>query len=121
MPFIKYERDLIKNRRRQYRNPIYLAKEWQQALTNGRNNSLADLSRKLGLTRARVTQIMNLLKLSPEIIEIIFALGDPISIPHVTERTLRKLADLSVEEQKALIQRIIANSQIAEAHQFESP
>jgi ParB-like chromosome segregation protein Spo0J len=99
----------------------WLAKEWQQALINGRNISLADLSRKLGLTRSRVTQIMNLLKLSPEIIEIIFALGDPISVPHVTERTLRKFVDLSVEEQKTMIQKIIVNSQIAEAHQFDSP
>ena len=59
----------------------------------GEIKNLSDASRRLGVTRARMTQIMNLLLLAPEIQEMILDLRpirsrrDPIS-----ERALRKLA-----------------------------
>lgn len=40
--------------------------------------SRADLARKLGVSRARVTQVLGLLELKPEVVE---ALGDPLSTP----------------------------------------
>jgi len=40
---------------------------------------------------------MNLLKLSPEVIETIYALGDAISAHTITERSLRPLLALSTE------------------------
>jgi hypothetical protein len=82
---------ITKISKRQYRNPIYLARQWRQDLFEGKYCSQADLSRKLGVSRARVTQILNLLKLPEAIIEKVCAMGDPLLKPIVTERNLRLL------------------------------
>ena len=56
----------------------------------GELKDLADAARTLGLTRARVTQVMNLLLLAPEIQEAILDLPAVISgRDPVTERQLR--------------------------------
>jgi hypothetical protein len=52
----------------------------------------SQLAKREGMTRARMTQIMNLLKLAPEIRNHILDLKDPEEIKHYTERRLRKLA-----------------------------
>ena len=52
-----------------------------------RNQS--ELARKLGISRARVTQMLNLMKLNPTIIEELVNLGDPMDKRVVTERKLR--------------------------------
>ena len=54
----------------------------------------AQLSRKQGTSRARMTQIMNLLKLTPEIRDYIKNLKDPDQIKFFTERKLRKIASI---------------------------
>ena len=51
--------------------------------------SRADLARKLGLSRARVTQILNLLGLPELLISEIEGMGDHWSRQLVTERQLR--------------------------------
>jgi hypothetical protein len=71
--------NLIKMDKNQYRNPIYLAKEWRKALDNGLFASLSELTCHLKVARARVTQIMNLVKLSPNVMDIISSMGAPIS------------------------------------------
>ena len=53
--------------------------------------SKADLARKLGISRARVTQMLNLLKLPEELKEEIEAMGDYWGRRLVAERMLRKL------------------------------
>lgn len=53
------------------------------------NLTKADFARKLGISRARVTQMLNLLKLPEELIEEIEAMGDYWERRLVTERTLR--------------------------------
>jgi hypothetical protein len=103
MPGAQFNHNLIKIDKRQYRNPIYLAKEWQGALNSGQFASLADLARYYKISRARVTQIMNLLDLEPEVVDRIAALGNPLGAPVITERNLRSLLGLSIEEQKARI------------------
>ena len=109
MPFVPFNHNLIKIAKRQYRNPIFLAKEWRQALDNGEYASAADLARRLKVSRARVTQILNLLKLSPEVIEIIVSLGDPIRYPTMTERKLRPLLSLPIKQQIAQSKIILSN------------
>ncbi len=79
---------------KQYRNPIALAQEWQAMLRAGERASRADLARQLG-----VTQVLGLLDLAPEVVEIVLGLGDPLSTPVVTERSLRPHLKLPVEEQ----------------------
>jgi len=88
------------------RNPIALAREWQDALNLGMCLSRADLARKLGVTRARVTQVLGLLDLAPEVVHAITELGDPLSRPIVSERMLRPLLKLPVDRQMARLQAI---------------
>ena len=52
--------------------------------------SRADLARKLGLSRARVTQILNLLELPEALVSEIEEMGDYWSRQLVTERQLRR-------------------------------
>ena len=61
---------------KRYRNPIAVAQEWQRMLSAGECASRVDLARKLGMMRARVTQVLSLLDLAPEVVE---ALATPVS------------------------------------------
>jgi alkylated DNA nucleotide flippase Atl1 len=64
--------------------------EWQKMLDEGEVSSLAQIAKIEGLTRARVTQIMNLLKLPAEMKEFLNGLQDPVKIQKYSERRLRK-------------------------------
>jgi hypothetical protein len=110
MLVIAFNHNLIKIGKLQYRNPIYLAKERRKALDNGEYASSAALARHFKVSRARVTQIRNLLKLSPEVIEMISSLGDPLGSSFVSERTLRPLLSLTAEKQYKQI-RILLSGQ----------
>jgi len=109
MPIAQFNHNLIKIGKRQYRNSIYLAREWHRALEKGEYASLAALARELKLSRARVTQILNLLKLSPEVIDMISSLGDSIRYPIVTERKLRPLLGLPIKQQITQAKIILSN------------
>ena len=93
---------------KQHRNPITLAQEWQEALAVGIYASPSDLACHIGVSRARVTQVLRLLKLSPEILEMVSALGDPLPSAIVTERSLRPVVELPPEEQKQWIAMMLA-------------
>ena len=54
------------------------------------NLTKAQLARKLGISRARVTQILNLLKLPEELIREVEEMGDYWERRLVTERMLRR-------------------------------
>jgi hypothetical protein len=62
---------------------------WKKMLDEGKVGSLNDIAKKEGLTRARVTQIMNLLKLPAQMQEFLLKLDDPKEILKYTERKLR--------------------------------
>jgi len=47
-----------------YRNPIYLAKEYKKMIDSGEVKTQAELARIKGISRARITQILDLLKLN---------------------------------------------------------
>ena len=51
-----------------YRNPICLAREYKEMIDNGQVKNQADLARKLGISRVRICQILNLLKLDSLIV-----------------------------------------------------
>lgn len=88
---------------RPYRNPIAVARDWQRALDDGACASRAALARRLGVSRARVTQVLALLALAPEVLAAIAALGDPLPRPIVSERMLRPLLELPAEEQRRIL------------------
>lgn len=108
MPVAPFNHNLIKIGKGQHRNPIYMAREWRQALENGEYASHSDLVHNLKVSRARVTQILNLLKLSPEVIEMISSLGDPIKGLLISERKLRPLLKLAAEKQVKQIRILLS-------------
>lgn len=112
MPVIQSNHNLIKVGKRRYRNPIYLAREWQRLLKSGERSSPAALSRYLQVSRARVTQIMNLLLLSPEVKDMISSLGDPLRMPAVSERRLRPLLALPPDQQKIQVKLMLSKATI---------
>ena len=71
-----------------YRNPVIQAREIHLILES-ENLNQADLARKLGLSRARVTQMLNLLKLPEALIQEIENMGDYWDRQLITERQLR--------------------------------
>lgn len=69
-----------------------LAIKFQSIVDRGDVDDYADLARLGYVTRARVTQIMNLLNLAPDIQEqLLFADNDPVMNVHPFERQLRPI------------------------------
>lgn len=89
--------------KRIYKNPIYQALEYQELLDSGKYASAAELARALGVSRVRVVQILNLLKLDQEVIDKLSKLGETLHNPIICERRLREVINKSPEEQKLLL------------------
>jgi biotin operon repressor len=68
------------------------ALEWQALLESGEFISQADIAHREGITRARVTQVMGMLRLATGIQEYIQSLPGSVRRPSVTERALRPIA-----------------------------
>jgi len=86
-----------------YRNPIYLAKEYKQMIDNRQVKNQSGLARKLGISRVRIHQILNLLKLDSLIIQELEKFGDPLKSRIITERMLRLYVNKSQQEQQYLL------------------
>jgi hypothetical protein len=76
---------------RTYRNPVCLAREWNKMLESVDYSSQTDLARFLSISRARVNQMLRLLKLPPKIQESVIRMGDPLPCWKITEPRLRTL------------------------------
>ena len=70
---------------------LVLAYQIQQAINEGRAKDYVDVARKLGVTRARITQLVNLLTLAPDIQATI--LTEPHRVQHLSERQLRPITE----------------------------
>ena len=64
-------------------------------LDEGAVDNQSHLARQVGLTRARITQLLNLLKLPPDIVQELNAAQEPARIAFYTERRLRPLINLA--------------------------
>ena len=95
--------------RKAYRNPVALALEWRKAIDSGHYGSQADLARKKGISRARVTRVLNLLRLSSRVVGIIMDIGDPLHARIITERQLRRLLCLTAGEQLNRVEAVLTN------------
>jgi hypothetical protein len=69
--------------------------EWQALLESSEIATQADIARREGITRARVTQVMGMLRLAPEIREKILSTPNAIRRTLVTERVLRPIATIT--------------------------
>lgn len=75
------------------------AKKYQELLEQGLVSSRAELARKEGVSRARITQILYLLRLHPEIREYLTSLTDQNMIRHFGVEKVRKIARMEREGQ----------------------
>jgi len=78
-----------------YRNPIYLSKEYKQMIDNGQVKNQSDLARKLGISKVRIHQILNLLKLDSLLVQELEKLGDSLESKIITEWMLRPYVNKS--------------------------
>jgi len=71
----------------------YLVLAWQieRAVAEGRAKDFSDVADQLGLSRARVSQVMNLRFLSPRIQEVL--LTEPHRAGRISERRLRSITE----------------------------
>lgn len=65
--------------------------EWQRQLDAGEVQNKTEIARQEGITRARVTQVMSLLRLAPDFRKQILTMPDIIRKSAVTERRLRPI------------------------------
>jgi len=77
------------------------AKRYENLLGDPFINTQSDVARELGVTRARVSQVMGLFKLSPQIQKELLALQDQNIIRFFSERRLRPL--LTIKDQSKQI------------------
>jgi hypothetical protein len=77
--------------RKTYRNPIFLAREYKKIIYSGKVKNQAELARLKGISRTRVTQILNLLKLDKNIIDRLEQNRDPMDKKVISEKELRKI------------------------------
>ncbi|MBS2011440.1 MAG: hypothetical protein JST00_00900 [Deltaproteobacteria bacterium] len=75
------------------------AEKFQRLLDTGKARNRAELAQRFRLTRARVTQLMNLLKLHPAILAYVKSLPPGTPSRMVTERRLRFLVGQSPQRQ----------------------
>jgi hypothetical protein len=72
-----------------YRNPIYLAREYKRMIDNRQVKNQTGLAQKIRISRAKVTQIFDLLKLDSFILQELEKLGNPSKTRIITERMLQ--------------------------------
>jgi len=92
---------------RTYRNPIFLAREWADAMQAGDFRSRRAFAKAVGVSHARVSQVLGLLRLCPPAAKRLEALGDPLSSRAVTERKLRPIAVLPEKAQESKLKNLL--------------
>jgi hypothetical protein len=86
------------------------AAEYQNMLSMGVAKNKAEIARIEGVSRARVTQILNLINLAPEIKNYLNFTADQNDLKTLTERRLRKISKiknhrLQIENFQELLQK----------------
>ena len=76
------------------------AGKYAEMLKKREVKSQAELARRAGVNRARITQIMNLLKLAPEIQDYLKNLTDPLQIQYFSEKRLRLIAKTKDQQEQ---------------------
>jgi len=69
--------------------------EWKDLLESGKAASQAEIARREGVTRARVTQVLGMLRLAPEIQNRIVTLPKSVRPSSVTERLIRPITAIT--------------------------
>ncbi|MFH1797867.1 MAG: hypothetical protein ABH844_00750 [Candidatus Omnitrophota bacterium] len=78
----------------------------KQQIDSGEARNESNIARQIGASRVTVNHFVALLKLTPEVIEAVEALGDPLPKRYITERLLRSIVKLPSEKQRAIIEEL---------------
>lgn len=98
---------LVKSERPQHlKHPIHDVLKWNAGLERGEYRNRAELARKMGLSRAAVTQVMRMLELTPEIRRFLASLTDPAAVRHFSVRKMGELAAMPVTSQERAFVRL---------------
>ncbi|HOO77225.1 MAG TPA: hypothetical protein PLZ73_04980 [bacterium] len=92
---------------RTYRNPIFLAREWAEVMKKGNFRSQGAFAKAIRVSPARVSRILGLLRLCPEVREGLSSLGDPFYSRKVTERQRRSIVTLLEDRQVIKLRKIL--------------
>ena len=108
--FIKIGKPAVK-KEKIYESPLVEAKRYRNLLNDPLINNQSDIARDLGITRARISQVMSLLKLAPEIQKILLGFEDQKMIKFFSEYRLRPLLTINnpnqqVKEFKKMINEV---------------
>jgi transcriptional regulator with XRE-family HTH domain len=76
------------------------AEKYAEMIKKSEVKSQAELARKSGVNRARITQIMNVLKLAPEIQDYLKSLDEPFQIQYFTEKRLRPITKIKDDQEQ---------------------
>ena len=92
-------------------HPFHLALLWQQQIAGDAKLNQARIAVREGLSRARVTQIMNLLQLPEQVQSELQNLPPPLQIHSFSERYLRRLlllddAEIQMRDWLELLQKL---------------
>lgn len=90
----KIEKSLKKPKRVLTVNWYAKALVYKEMLEKGVVKNSVELAREEGLSRARVTQILNLTKLAPQIRNYLMTIADRKDLKILTERRLREIAKM---------------------------
>jgi len=88
----------IKNRHDKWENPMKMAFHYRELVEQGRTK--AEIARMAGISRARVTQVMNLLNLHPDIQEYLKDTKRCLDAKLLTKRRLRHIAVIQNSEEQ---------------------
>jgi len=86
------------------RSAIDVALEFQRLLDDGLVNSRAEIAERFGISRARVTQVLSLLKLPPKLLDLLAESGNS----RYSERRLRGVLALPSQEGQIAAVRAMA-------------
>ena len=90
-------------------NPITTALKYQRIYNEAEYQSMEKVAQEFGVSRVRIHQMLNLLKLDQRIIDYIIEITNPRQNNFWTERRLRQIAQLPIEKQYEKFQKILTN------------
>ena len=88
-------------------NPISIALKYQKIYEETTDQSMEKVAQEFGVSRVRIHQMLNLLKLDQRIIDYIIDITNPRQNNFWTERKLRKIAQLPTEKQYDKFQKML--------------
>jgi hypothetical protein len=88
-------------------NPIKTALRYQQIYNDSAYQTMDKVAQEFGVSRVRIHQMINLLKLDQRIVDYIVNITEPRQNNYWTERRLRGIAQLPLDKQYLQFQKIL--------------